>query len=119
MITIEHDRDEFLVIRASGKLTSIDYDAAIPEIENAMSLHRGKSNLLVLLEDFRGWEPEAAWKDLRFDLKHFGDFGRIAVVGEGPLEKWMTRLSAPLTGAQIRYFDRTRTDEARAWLSSR
>lgn len=119
MITVEHHHEHFLVIRASGRLTGTDYDAAVPELEHAMSLMSGKPNLLVILEDFHGWEPEALWKDLRFDLKHYRDFVRIAVVGERAAEEWLTRISTLFTAAQIRYFDRERTDEAEAWLSVR
>ncbi|MFP3943063.1 MAG: STAS/SEC14 domain-containing protein [Alphaproteobacteria bacterium] len=117
MITIEHHHRNFLVIRAAGTLTKTDYDAAIPELESAMARRPGKPNLLIVLEDFQGWDLEAAWKDLRFDLKHYSDFGRIAVAGEGDLEKWMTKLSTPFTGAEIRYFDRSRMEEAEAWLA--
>lgn len=117
MITIEHHRESFLIIRASGRLTKADYEAAIPELELAMSGVRGKPRILILLEDFQGWDAEAIWEDLRFDMKHYDDFGRIAVVGESALEKWMTYFSKPFTGAQVRYFNRERMDEAEAWLA--
>ena len=117
MITIEHHREDFLIIRASGRLTKPDYDAAIPELELAMSRTRSKPRVLVLLEDFQGLEPEALWEDLRFDMKHYEDLGRIAVVGESTLEKWMTYFSKPFTGAEVRYFDRERREEAEKWLA--
>ncbi|MFW6027535.1 MAG: STAS/SEC14 domain-containing protein [bacterium] len=116
MITVEHHHENFLVIRASGRLTGTDYDAALPELEHAMSLAPGRPNLLVVLEDFHGWEPEALWKDLRFDLKHYRDFGRIAVVGESAAGKWLTKISTLFMAAEIRYFSRERMDEAEQWL---
>ena len=34
---------------------------------------------------FQGWDAGAAWEDLKFDLKHFGDIERLAMVGD---KKW-------------------------------
>jgi hypothetical protein len=117
MIVIEHDREDFLVCRVSGTLTKADYDAAVPELENELQLHGRPLRLMIVLEDFRGWEIEALWAELRFDIAHGDDFGRIAVVGESGLEEWGTRLSKPFFGSEVRYFDRSDRAAAAAWLS--
>ncbi len=117
MITIEHHRDDYLVCRASGKLTRSDYDAAVPEIENALRLNKGALRVLIVLEDFRGWDIGALWEELRFDIRHGDDFGRIAVIGEKKLEEWATRISKPFFGAEVRYFDRAEREAAEKWLT--
>lgn len=117
MIDIEHDREAYLVCRVSGRLTAADYETAIPELEHELALHDGALRLLVVLEDFRGWEIGALWEELRFDIRHGNDFGRVAVVGESKWEEWGTRLSKPFFGAQVRYFDRAERDQAQAWLA--
>lgn len=117
MIKIEHLRDQdIIVLRASGTLTAQDYDAAIPELENALELSEGPLRLLICLEDFQGWEIGALWRDLKFDLKHLHDFGRIAVTGETTLEEWGTTLSAPFTNAEMRFFPTDQESVAREWL---
>lgn len=117
MITIEHSRDhEMIVVRASGKLTTRDYQAAIPELEHAMEMSNGPLRVLLRLEDFHGWEIGAMWCELELDLKDRGDFGRIAVLGDSTLEKWGTTLSAPLIKAEMRFFPFDREAEAREWL---
>lgn len=116
MIEIEHNCDGYLVCRASGTLSQADYDAAVPELENALRLRKAPLRMMIVLEDFRGWEIGALWKDLRFDVKHGDDFGRIAVVGESKLEEWGTYLSEPFSGANMRYFDQADRGDARAWL---
>lgn len=119
MITIEHGEDQQIVtIRASGKLTSGDYDAAIPELEHAMKLAEGPLRMLIRLEDFSGWEMGAAWKDLKFDMRHGPDLGRIAVLGETRLEEWGTKLSAPFFGADMKFFPIEQEEDAMAWLKS-
>jgi hypothetical protein len=117
MITIEHDRDNYLVCRVSGRLTEADYEAAVPEIENELLLRDDSLRLMIVLEDFRGWDIAALWEDLKFDVRHSGDFGRIAVLGDSTLEKWGTTLSKSFFGSEMRYFDLKDRAAARAWLS--
>ena len=117
MIIIEHRRGvDLIVVRASGTLTTKDYEAAIPELKHAMELSEGPLRVLIRLEDFHGWEIGALWRELKFDLKYRDDFGRIAVVGESSLEKWGTTLSAPFAKAEMRFFPLSREEEAEAWL---
>src|SRR3546814_14952674 len=86
MITIEHDRDNYLVCRVSGRLTEADYEAAVPEIENALVLRDEPLRLMIVLEDFRGWDIAALWEEPKFDVRHSGDLGPIAVLGVSKLE---------------------------------
>ena len=116
MITIEHDRDGYLVCRVSGRLTEADYQAAVPEIENELELQEGPLRLMIRLEDFRGWDIAALWQDLKFDARHGSDFGRIAVVGDSKLEAWGTTLSKPFFGSEMRYFGLDSQAVARDWL---
>lgn len=117
MITIEHSTDrDLIVMRASGTLTTKDYDNAIPELEHALELCEGALRVMIKLEDFRGWEIGALWKELEFDLKYRGDFGRIAVIGETELEEWGTTLTAPFAKAEMRFFPTSQEDKAEAWL---
>ena len=117
MIQIEHSRDQdVIVMRASGTLTTQDYEDAIPEIEHALELSEGPLRIMIRLEDFRGWEIGALWRELEFDLRYRGDFGRIAIIGETELENWGTSLSAPFAKADMRFFPSSREAEAQAWL---
>jgi hypothetical protein len=117
MISIEHDRDNYLVCRISGRLTKADYDAAVPEIENELLMRNEPLRLMIVLEDFRGWDIAGLWQELKFDVRHGDDFGRIAVLGESRLEDWGTTLSKPFFESEMRYFDHEDRGAARAWLS--
>ncbi len=104
-------------IRLSGKLTRQDYDLFVPELERLIAEH-GKIRLLVELEGFHGWTGGALWEDVKFDARHFNDIERLAMVGEERWHEWMTHFCKPFTTAEVRYFDRGRSDEARAWIAS-
>jgi hypothetical protein len=113
----EKDGHRVLVIRASGKLSKEDYEHFVPEVERLIE-QEGKIRLLFEMHDFHGWEAGALWEDIKFDLKHFADIKRLAMVGEKKWEKWMAKFCQPFTSAEIRYFDQSHMDEARRWIVS-
>ena len=108
---------KILEVRVSGNLTHGDYQCFVPEFGRLVKQH-GKINVLFEMVDFRGWKAAALWDDIKFDLKHFADIERLAMVGERKWQKGMSKFCHPFTTARIRYFDRTAASEARAWLAA-
>ncbi len=105
-----------LEVRVSGSSFLEDYQQFVPEFERLLK-QRGKLNLLLEMAEFHGWEAVAVWDDLKFDLKHFSDIGRLAMVGDKKWEKAMSIVCRLFTTARIRYFDRATIGEARFWLA--
>lgn len=112
----EEEKPDIFAIEARGKLTKQDYDALIPRMLEAAREH-GPLKVLISLHDFEGWEPGALWEDIKFDVKHQDDFQKVAVVGEGKLEKWGTKISNPFFEAPVEYFEEGKEDAARRWLA--
>jgi hypothetical protein len=104
-----------LEINVNGKLKQEDYASFIVEAEQRMRQY-GRIRLLIEMHDFHGWEAGALWEDVKFDVKHFNDIERIAVVGETTWHEWITMLFRPFTAAEIQYFKPDQTDQARAWI---
>jgi hypothetical protein len=104
-----------LEVQVSGKLVHEDYRRFVPEFERLVKEH-GKLRVLFEMAEFHGWEGGALWDDIKFDLKHFADIERLAMVGDQKWEKGMSVFCKPFTTAKIRYFDRPAIAEARAWL---
>ncbi|HZT80698.1 MAG TPA: STAS/SEC14 domain-containing protein [Gemmataceae bacterium] len=104
-----------LTIKLSGKLTREDYARFVPEVERLIRQH-GKLRLLVHMHDFHGWTAGALWEDIKFDLKHFRDIERLALVGDRKWEAGMAAFCKPFTTAQVRYFDESQLEDARKWL---
>jgi hypothetical protein len=113
----ENPKDNVLEVHATGKLEKADYEAFVPAVERHIETH-GKTRVLFLMEEFHGWTAGALWADLKFDLKHFDDIERLALVGDKLWEKGMATFCKPFTTAEIRYFDRSRLDRARGWIRS-
>jgi hypothetical protein len=54
---------------ASEKPTQDHYDEMIPAWERVIARH-GSMRLLLVPQNFEGWEPGTAWDDFRFSAGH-------------------------------------------------
>lgn len=115
---MEQDGGKLVEIEVSGKLRKEDYREFVPEFERLVTSH-GKLRVLFEMKDFHGWDLAALWEDIKFDLKHFSDIERVAMVGEKSWEKGMAKFCVPFTRATVRYFDQTRLADAKTWVSER
>lgn len=114
MYHVTEDTDNFVALHFSGQLEKADYDKLIPYLESKIDKH-GKINLYWEMDDFEGWDAAAAWKDLKFDVKHANDFKRVAMVGDAKWQDWMTQLMKPFTSAEVKYFNRKQRIQAQDW----
>jgi hypothetical protein len=108
---------KLLIVRLSGKLHKKDYERFVPTLEKAIQEH-GQLRLLVEMYDFHGWDAGALWADAKFDMTHFGDLERVAIIGETTWEKLIVNFFKPFTKATVRYFPLERAAEARTWISA-
>ncbi len=111
----EKNSGKILEVLVNGKLVHQDYQQFVPEFERLVKQH-GRIRVLFDMADFHGWKAGALWDDIKFDLKHFSDIERLAMVGDRKWEKGMSVFCKPFTTAEIRYFDRAQAADAHAWL---
>jgi hypothetical protein len=117
-VAIEKEADgKVLLVRTNGKLTKGDYKHFVPEIEELVTQH-GRIRVLFDMHDFHGWTAGALWEDVKFDLRHFADIERLAIVGEKAWEHGMAVFCRPFTRAKVRYFHRDEAVDARRWLEA-
>ncbi len=109
-----NDKNIF-AFKASGKLTDEDYKQLIPVMEDLIS-ESGAISLYVELDDFQGWDKEAAWDDMRFYFQHDRDFRRIAIVGENKLEHSGVVLANFFSRTEMRFFKKEKAAQAMLWL---
>jgi hypothetical protein len=111
----EKNGGKVLELQVTGKLEHADYEHFVPEFERLVKQH-GKIRVLFEMADFHGWKGAALWDDIKFNLKHFSDIEKLAMVGDKQWEKGMSVFCKPFTTAKIRYFDSAAIAEAQAWL---
>jgi hypothetical protein len=112
---IENNGGNILEMEASGKLVASDFQS-LESMFQRLVKQNGKIRVLFRMRDFHGWEPVAFWDEVKFDLKHFGDIERLAMVGDKQWEKFLGVFGRPFTAAEVRYFDESALPAARVWL---
>ena len=114
---LEQSDNRVLVLRVGGELKKSELDAVQFEFAEKIA-GAGAVKLLVLLENFSGWEHGEQWGDTDFFFSHRNAFEKIAVVGN---PRWEAQVLA-FTGVGLRkgpvkFFPETGEPEARAWLA--
>ena len=108
-------KGKILSVKLSGKLSKEDYEKFVPEVESLIN-SQGKIRILLQMHDFHGWTVGALCEDIKFDMKHFKDIERLAMVGDRKWEAGMAAFCKPFTSATVRYFDESQIDAARKWV---
>ncbi len=115
---LSRSRDAFVGIRLSGTLTQADYDTLVPFLR-ARIRERGPLRLLVLMENWHGWDSAGAlWEDAKMDARLKQHAERIAMVGDEDWERWMTKFAKPFVEGKVRYFALDQIDAAWKWLGA-
>src|SRR5688572_6535335 len=113
---IEHSGST-LTARISGKLTQPELGALQDAAGDILKKH-GKTRLLILTDNFDGWERGGDWGDLSFSIEHDKHIEKMAIVGE---KKWEALVllftSKGLRRFPIEYFQPADIVKARAWLA--
>jgi len=114
---IEGLPSDVLGIEAAGKVTHADYrDVLIPRAE-AMLAKGPIKMLYVIGNDVTGFELEALWDDGAFGIKHWREFGRVAVVVDHAWLRAALSLFSPLFPSEVRLFKVAELEDAKAWIS--
>lgn len=111
----EENDGKIVVVHVTGKLATADYRSFVPEFDRAVREH-GKVRVLFDMTGFHGWEGSAFWDEIKFDVRHFSDIERLAVIGDKKWQQGMTAFCKPFTTAVMRYFDQAEAAAARSWL---
>jgi SpoIIAA-like len=115
-INLERQDERLIVVRVAGKLTKVELDGAQNEAMRDVP-SAGPIKVLVLLENFTGWERNEDWGDTDFFFSHRNDVEKIAVVGDPSWEAQVLAFTgAGLRKGPVKFFAETSEQEARAWL---
>lgn len=85
----------FLKFKAIGTLTHEDYEKINPMLDLALTgIKDPKIDVLVDISELEGWDLEAAWDDLKLELKYGNSFNKIAIYGEKSWVKFASKISS-------------------------
>lgn len=108
--------NDLVKVSVTGKLTKEMYEQFVPVIEQELKEYP-KLRMLFVMHDFHGWTAGALWDDIKFDVQHWNDIERLAIVGDSKWEQGMSAFCKPFTSAKVRYFDHGQLQEAEQWVS--
>jgi hypothetical protein len=116
-VQVNYEPNDTCVLRISGILKRSEFGAEQTELARKIDIGL-KPRLLVILENFEGWERGADWSDLDFMISYGGKIFKIALVAE---PRWET-LALAFAGAGIRrapvkFFPPNELEQARSWLA--
>ncbi|HEU5134816.1 MAG TPA: STAS/SEC14 domain-containing protein [Steroidobacteraceae bacterium] len=107
-----------LTMKVSGTLTQAEL-AGMQSAAAGLISAGGKWRILVLTENFEGWERGGTWNDFSF-TDHDASVERMAIVGERRWEELTLLFTAQgLRAFPIEYFEPGQIAEARQWLAAR
>ncbi|XOV79723.1 MAG: STAS/SEC14 domain-containing protein [Aestuariibacter sp.] len=112
-----HDEQIHLYFKAVGKLTHNDFDIMVPMLESTLGeVREPRVKALFDCTEFKGWELQAAWDDFKLGLRHGNAFAKIAIFGDKPWHKTVSKVANWFTSGKVQYFENV--TEARAWLKA-
>ena len=117
---LDQSTSDTVGFKASGKVSAQDYESVLARIDSAIA-GNDEINLLILVEDFHGWDGlDAAKADFRFGKGEYRNVRRCAFVSDKNWHKWVVRLIDPFTRrTEEKYFELEELDEAWAWCKDR
>ena len=109
--------DTCIGFKISGKVNAEDYDTLLPELDEAIAAH-GKINLLVVMENFEGWDGmQAAKADYQFGKHQYRQVEKAAFVSDKKWLEWSIKIMDPFTRrTKEKNFEPDQIDEAWAWV---
>jgi SpoIIAA-like len=105
----------------SGKLTRDEYRELIEPIYGALDRGEQLNVYVELADDFHGLDSGALWQDLKaagsVGLKHRDSWQRMALVTDKDWVRHGASAFGWLAPGELRLFDPSERDAARAWLA--
>ena len=118
MLNIELDKESGIVIlRPESALSEDDFVKAATVIDPVIE-EAGKINgLVIYTESFPGWDNFGAMMGpFKFVRDHHKKIAHVAIVTDSKLGDFAERVATHFISAQIRHFQYTELDRAKAWI---
>ena len=116
---IHHEHTSVFGFKVTGKLTTDEIEAFLPEMEATVSQMHGRFRLLIDANEMHNAKIKAEWEIFEFLKKHIKDIEYIAIVGS---HSWLKIMSEVLVEsifvtAETRYFEENEIKDAWTWLT--
>jgi hypothetical protein len=117
-IKVEEGLDNLNIMRITGLIKKPELDTVQAAMaKKLVDNPQLRIKLLIIVEDFKGWEGNVDWGDMSFYIEHGDKIDKIALVADPKREKeLMMFLGAGIRPTPLKYFPPEQIDQARVWL---
>lgn len=106
-----------VTVRIVGRFSFAEWKQVHASTEEVLA-HTDKIRVLILAEDFEGWEKDGNWGDLSFSVRIDDRVEKMAIVGEQRWEDLALLFAAKgLRSFPVEYFLPKDIRKARQWLA--
>jgi hypothetical protein len=110
---------DVLVLRPHGELEAADFERVAAKVDPYIDKLGGLAGLVVIAEEFPGWEDFAAFTShFRFVREHHAKIRRVALVTSSRFLAALPRLARHFVAAEVRKFDSDESTAAIAWAGA-
>ena len=107
-----------LAIKASGEVTSEDYESVmVPAVERKLEEFDKVRMLYELGPEMKGFTAGAMWQDAKVGMSHLLSFDKIAVVTDHTWLANAVRAFALMMPCPVKIFSTAERDAAKDWIS--
>jgi hypothetical protein len=118
-MSLDRDSDDVVTVKVWGRLTVKEWRAAQEAAAKRLRQSDDSISMLVIVEDFLGWDRSEQWEDTSFQSRFDRQIDRLAVVAD---KKWkelvLMFVGKGLRRIEIEYFLPAAIEQARAWLKA-
>lgn len=112
---IEIREENIIFSEITGKLKKGEIKEMHPFIHEIIAKNK-KVRWYFEMIDFKGWDMEGFYEDLKMDASHADDYEKIAMVGDKKWEDMLAKGMKPFTSAEVKFFDLNQKDMAWEWI---
>lgn len=113
---IENHSPNVIAFEVTGKVTKEDmlkFEAASSNKFDSS----GKVNVLMIVNEFKGYTFKGLIEDIMFGFKHFKDFNKVAIVSDKKWLETMVKVESILPVAELKHFVKTEAEQAWLWIN--
>ncbi len=112
----ELNENNVMTVTVSGRVRKDDYDQVLPRLEEVLA-EQDKVRFFIKSENVTGFEADALWQDIKFDVRHGKQYGRTAIVGDSKWQEWGTKIANLFFSAEMHFFTEEQAEQAWAWVN--
>lgn len=114
---IDTKKENLIAAKISGKLDKENWEFMHKRIHQIID--KGMTvDFYFEMDDFEGYTLKGFWEDLKVDLAHISDDGKIAFVGKKTWQEWAAKATDFFTGSNVEFYKLENKEQAKIWIQA-